>query len=160
MVDPYYVQGMADDGYGDDDAQWDSPSHIEPDTAIEGYERNTATERQREVLHRLAQRGSTGATWVELSQLTGWHHGQSSGCLSVLHKEGRVARLTEVRHRCSVYVLTMHVEGRDTLAPRSAKTALAERQVETLRRILGQADERGLDAIPVDILRKIMEAKR
>jgi hypothetical protein len=42
------------------------------------------------------------------------HHGQASGALSVLHKEGRIARLTERRNRCAVYVLPEYVQGRET----------------------------------------------
>lgn len=55
-----------------------------------------------------------GITWQELAALEGWHHGQASGVLSVLHKVGRVARLTERRNRCAVYVLPEYVNGRET----------------------------------------------
>jgi len=55
-----------------------------------------------------------GLTWKELSLHTGWHHGTASGVLSVLHKAGRIARLTEKRERCRVYVLPEFVVGRET----------------------------------------------
>ncbi len=55
-----------------------------------------------------------GLTWKELGTLTEWHHGQASGVLSNLHKVDKIARLTEKRNRCYVYVLPEHVNGRDT----------------------------------------------
>ena len=55
-----------------------------------------------------------GMTWKELADITGWHHGTASGALSVLHKAGRIARLTEKRNKCRVYVLPEYVNGRDT----------------------------------------------
>lgn len=73
------------------------------------------TERQRVVLVLLNARGSLGATWRELAQVEGWHHGQASGALSTLHKTGHIARLaTERRERCSVYVLPEFVGERET----------------------------------------------
>jgi hypothetical protein len=69
-------------------------------------------------LHRVGERG---LTWKELSAVTGWHHGTSSGVLSVLHKTGRIARLTMVRNRCKVYVLPEFAAGRDT--ERTGKTS-------------------------------------
>lgn len=44
--------------------------------------------------------------------MTDLHHGQASSVLSVLHKEGRLARLTEKRERCAVYVLPEYVGDR------------------------------------------------
>lgn len=55
-----------------------------------------------------------GLTWKELARLAGWHHGQASGVLSVLHKEGRIARLTDRRERSFAYVLPEYVDGRET----------------------------------------------
>lgn len=85
----------------------------------------TTSERQRRVLSDLAERHDIyipvgwvgqhkGLTWKELARITGWHHGQASGALSVLHKEGLIARLTERRDRCFVYVLPEHVGDRET----------------------------------------------
>jgi hypothetical protein len=88
----------------------------------------TTTERQQAVLRLLRERnvyadtpgnpvwtgGIGGLTWKELGVLAGMHHGQASGALSVLHKEGRIARLTERRNRCAVYVLPEYVQGRET----------------------------------------------
>jgi len=55
-----------------------------------------------------------GGTWKEIADASGYHHGTVSGALSVLHKEGRIARLTERRDRCRVYVHPEYVNGRDT----------------------------------------------
>jgi hypothetical protein len=61
----------------------------------------------------LIDAGRDGLTWKELSQLQGWHHGQASGVLSVLHKVGVIVRLKETRDRCKVYVDKDEVHGRD-----------------------------------------------
>lgn len=74
-----------------------------------------------------------GLTWKELAWLHGWHHGQASGVLSVLHKTGRIARLTERRNRCAVYVLPEYVHGRET-APHGGKRR-EPRQVSTAEEI-------------------------
>lgn len=74
----------------------------------------TTSERQATVIRYLAAMGSSGVTVAELRQYTGWHHGQASGVLSVLHKESVIARLSESRQRCKVYVLPENVNGRDT----------------------------------------------
>lgn len=57
---------------------------------------------------------SHGATWKELAEASRLHHGTISGALSVLHKEGKIARLTERRNRCRVYVHPAYVNERDT----------------------------------------------
>lgn len=63
-----------------------------------------------------AAAGPTGLTWKEFDAAAGWgHHGRSTAALSAAHKNGRLARLTERRDRCSVYVLTEHLNGRDTI---------------------------------------------
>ncbi len=72
-----------------------------------------ASKRQRYVLIMAARAQERGITVAELRD-TNLHHGRISGALSVLHKEGRLARLTEVRDRCKVYVLPWYVKGRTT----------------------------------------------
>lgn len=57
---------------------------------------------------------TNGGTWKEIADASGWHHGTVSGALSVLHKEGKIARLTERRNRCRVYVHPAYVNERDT----------------------------------------------
>jgi hypothetical protein len=72
------------------------------------------TARQMETLRLLGDAGVTGMTWTEMASITGEHHGQVTGALSTLHKKGHIARLSESRQRCKVYVLPEHVNGRDT----------------------------------------------
>lgn len=92
--------------------------HSGSDTSRERAERDDRSgvtgKRQRQVLARLAAVGAYGQTWKDLADLYGWHHGQASGVLSVLHKTGHVERLTARRDRCHVYVLPAHVHGLPT----------------------------------------------
>lgn len=74
----------------------------------------TTSDAQRKALESLAWRCSEGVTWRELADEYGWHHGTASGVLSVLHKEGFIARLSTSRQRCKVYVLPRWVDGRET----------------------------------------------
>lgn len=95
------------------------------DRARADDEAGTTTVRQRLALRVLDHRGPDGATWAELANVYGWHHGQASGVLSVLHKSGLVARLTERRQRSAVYVLPQHVADRPTQPHGSASHANA-----------------------------------
>lgn len=83
------------------------------DRAVTADREGTTGARQRQTLAHLARAGERGCTWQELAAATGWHHGTASGVLSVLHKEGRIARLAESRNRCRVYVLDTYAEGRE-----------------------------------------------
>jgi hypothetical protein len=115
------------------------------DTSRERAERDDRSgrtqHRQRQVLDLLAQRGTVGLTYKELCGFTDWHHGQASGALSVLHKEGRIARLVEQRDRCHVYVLNEYVGDRDTQPHGGGRTAreapgalaVAERKLAAIR---------------------------
>ena len=89
-------------------------SEASHDRVIEDDADGTTSKRQKQTLLSLGAAGVNGLTWKELSEITGWHHGQSSGCLSVLHLEGMVARLKDRRNRCSIYVLPAFVTGRKT----------------------------------------------
>jgi hypothetical protein len=87
------------------------------DTSRERAERNdadgTTGKNQKRTLQWLARCGREGVTWQELADVYEWHHGVASGVLSVLHKSGDIARLSERRNRCAVYVLPQFVDGRD-----------------------------------------------
>lgn len=87
----------------------------------------TTSQRQQKVLHALYESGIAGLTWKDLSDQLGWHHGQASGALSVLHKSGHIERLSERRNRCSIYVLSKYVNGRDTERHGSRSVDLALR---------------------------------
>lgn len=70
--------------------------------------------RQAITLGLLRRAGIDGLTWRDLSEQTGWHHGTASGALSVLHKDGQIARLSERRDKCQIYVSRENVLGRPT----------------------------------------------
>jgi DNA-binding MarR family transcriptional regulator len=74
----------------------------------------TTGQNQKRTLSLLLFSRDEGLTWKELSDKTGWHHGTASGALSVLHKAGLIARLTERRLKCAVYVAPAFVNGRET----------------------------------------------
>ena len=97
-------------------------------------------DRQQSVLMFLAGRRDRGATWKELSDDTGWHHGTASGTLSVLHKTERISRLTETRDRCKVYVLPDWVNGRATEPHRGNMTRRASNPREAVMLTERQAD--------------------
>ena len=67
---------------------------------VSGREQN----RQEQALSLLKNAGELGLTWKEMSTQTGWHHGTTSGILSVLHQSGAVIRLYSSRNRCKIYV--------------------------------------------------------
>lgn len=83
----------------------------------------TTSERQRDVLVVLGARGYWGVTVSELREHTNWHHGKASSALTALHIGGKIARLTEVRNRCKVYVLPQHVGDREVEQPRRNRSA-------------------------------------
>lgn len=77
--------------------------------------KGTASKRQRFILILAGRAKEKGITVAELRDST-LHHGRVSGALSVLHKVGKLARLTETRGRCKVYVLPEYVNDRPTEA--------------------------------------------
>ena len=82
--------------------------------AVNADKSGETSKRQREAIAALDRAYLTGLTWKELSALAGLHHGQASGVLSVLHKANKIARLTETRDKCRVYVHLDHVGDRET----------------------------------------------
>lgn len=92
---------------------WSGTDTSEDRARLADTDGTTRTNQAVAVKH-LARLGAVGLTWKDLATATGWHHGTASGTLSVLHKEGVIARLTERRMRCKVYVLPEWVMGRDT----------------------------------------------
>lgn len=74
----------------------------------------TTSERQRRVLSMVKSWGHNGVTVKEVRETLNLHHGQASSALSVLHKVGLLARLSDKRDRCHVYVLPDNVDGRKT----------------------------------------------
>lgn len=92
-----------------------SGSDTSHNRAVEADQNGTTRLRQREAVNHVSHQGERGLTWRELSEITNWHHGTSSGALSVLHKEGIIARLKETRNRCAVYVAIEYINGRPTV---------------------------------------------
>lgn len=84
----------------------------------------TTTRRQSAVIRFLAEKGALGATWKDVATTLHWHHGQASGALSVLHKEGKIVRLVDRRNRCAVYVLPQHQMDRKS-SPHGRKVSAA-----------------------------------
>ena len=74
----------------------------------------TTGKRQKEALMYLWMQHEAGATWKEVADALGLHHGSASGVLSVLHFGGHIERLAETRNRCKVYVIPEYVAGRKT----------------------------------------------
>lgn len=67
-----------------------------------------------------AQDNYIGYTVEEVRRLTGYHHGQASGSLSILDQKGVLSRLYDKRGDYSVYVLTGKEGGR-AIVPRKGK---------------------------------------
>jgi hypothetical protein len=128
-------------------------------------------ERQRTVLNLLAEAKTIGITWLELSQKTGWHHGQTS-VLSDLHKAGLISRLAGgKRARSSVYVLPEYVNGKPTAEyngrkvvvegekPRTVPALSVEQDelVEKLRDVLPQYKDRGVIPLRVPTVQELLD---
>ena len=127
-------------------------SETSKDRAVSEAISGTASKRQRFILI-LAQRAKERGITVADVRDANLHHGRVSGALSVLHKVGKLARLTETRDKCKVYVLPEYVNGRPTephgvVHKADKETVNAAAIVEAhLRR--GQ-DERALFDLPPD----------
>jgi hypothetical protein len=95
----------------------------------------TRSMRHKKIAKQLEWAGRRGATWKELGERLGLHHGQISGALSNMHKNGEVFSLVEQRDRCHPYV---HVMFRDSYLSEQrydepAKTASATKDEEIER---------------------------
>lgn len=73
-----------------------------------------SAENARVCVSMLALHTAHGCTAFEIEEALDKRGGAISGCLSTLHKQGKVARLTEKRLGRKVYVLPEYVNGRDT----------------------------------------------
>jgi hypothetical protein len=58
-----------------------------------------------------------GMTWRDVAKVNSMNHGQASGLLSRLHQRNLIARLSEVREGCKVYVALEWVQDRPTERP-------------------------------------------
>ena len=95
----YAMQNLVYDGR--------SGSVLASDTSRERAEledsNGTTANRANDVLETLKLRRD-GLTWFELAALLNLHHGQASGCLSMLHKGAQVFALRKKRGKCHPYV--------------------------------------------------------
>ena len=98
-----------------------SGSDTSKDRAVTEDADGTTTDRQQLIILNLMKAKEQGLTWHEVGDLNGWHHGQASGGLSVLHKVGIIARLKERRNKSAVYVLPDYINGRE-VSERKVKT--------------------------------------
>jgi len=89
-------------------------SDASQERAVADQKTGKARQHRAQTIDALSEAADHGLTYRELGDLFGWHHGQSSSVLSVLHKERRIARLQDQRNRCHIYVLHLYVQGRQT----------------------------------------------
>lgn len=99
-----------------------------------GYRDQRLQSRLFDHLDRLA---FTGATSKELAlhfnPHTQAHHGDISGALALLHRGLKIARLSEKRDGCKVYVHPDYIDGRQCEA--QGRGGLPKEQIERLERI-------------------------
>jgi len=91
-----------------------SGTNTSKDRAFDSDSTGKTKRSQIDALKAINNLGTFGITWKELSEITRWHHGLSSGVLSILHKEGIISRLLEKRGKCRIYVANHKVDGRET----------------------------------------------
>jgi hypothetical protein len=91
--------------------------------------------RQRRVRDFVYDHGIFGATWHEVSDALGMHHGSASAALSNLHRGGHLVRLNISRYRSRVYVHPDFVGGRTAEPPgQNSTTTLLDQMAELLAR--------------------------
>jgi hypothetical protein len=67
-------------------------------------ELGVTSERRKQIRQLLVHQYTYGATWSELADETGLHHGQVSSVLTRLHEAGHIFQLRETRNNCHPYV--------------------------------------------------------
>ncbi len=70
---------------------------------------------QHSTLEALRRAGERGIIYTELVELLNEPANVANPALSVLHKEGIIAKLAEKRDTCGIYVLPEHINGRATV---------------------------------------------
>jgi hypothetical protein len=113
------------------------------------------SKRQKAILDLLSQMGTVGATWKEVADQLGLHHGQASGALSTLHGAGLVFALKSTRNNCQPYVHAkfranyLDASRNDSPATTKAgrKRASLERLHETVSIWLAHPTEANLEAM-------------
>lgn len=96
-------------------------------------ESGETTKRQQAVINELRSAGAYGAIWRDIALALGLHHGQASAALSVLHREGVIARLNEKRNKCSIYVLPEFVNGRSVSDSAKTQASINANAIKAIR---------------------------
>ena len=91
--------------------------------------------RQKAVMRELRSAGTFGANWRDIALALGIHHGQASAALSVLHREGLIARLEDKRAKCSIYVLPEFVNGRETADAMKTQASINANAIKAIRKL-------------------------
>lgn len=156
---------MSKFGYGD------TGGYVARDTsmnrAIDEASSGQLSARLNAILGVLRQSGTQGMTWKEVAERLDLHHGQASGALSNLHKNGQVVMLKAMRSRCHPYVLAGlrdHLpEGGFWDEPVKTKTTehleLADALASALKDyFLGVEDDSRLDDPDLQEVRKALRA--
>lgn len=127
-------------------------SETSKQAAVDAVIHGTASKRQRYVLILAGRAKERGITVAELRDAS-LHHGRVSGALSVLHKVGKLVRLTEVRDRCKVYVLPEYAGDRPVephgVVHKANKEVVAAAAIVEAHLRKGE-DERALFDVPVE----------
>lgn len=118
----------------------------------------TTQARVNAVLEHLKMRRD-GMTWPELAVMLKLHHGQISGCLSMMHKAGLVFALRAKRDRCHPYVHSAyrHVYADSQRIDQPVKTK-ATQEKEALEALLRAVDSL-LDAQTWETIRALRTAR-
>ena len=96
--------------------------------------------RQAMVLSELQDAGTHGATWRDIALALELHHGQASAALSVLHREGIIARLEQRRNKCSIYVLPEFVAGRETADAMKTQASINANAIKAIRALHSEVE--------------------
>lgn len=117
-----------------------SGSETSRERALHQDSDGTFTRREKDALVLLGQCRSFGMTWKDLGFALNLHHGQASGVLSVLHKTNRIARLTERRDKCAIYVLPEFVNNRETSEHGNTKAGSNKSKLDQIRDLHSQTE--------------------
>lgn len=118
------------------------------DRAVREDADGTSGHRQQVILSVLDDAGAIGMTSAEFrdEKYALGHHGNISGALSVLHKEGKIACLKTIRGRCHVYLSLTAAErvDPDALRPFGGKPDGVDSQVDAF--VNGMDAQAAIDA--------------
>jgi hypothetical protein len=156
---------MSKFGYGDTGGYVNRDTSI--DRAVEEASSGVLSARLNAIVRILSDSGVQGMTWKEVADRLGLHHGQASGALSNLHKNGQVVMLKSMRNKCHPYVVAGLVDSfeeneywqKPVRTKSTEKIELADALVEALKAyFLGVEDDSRLDDPDLQEVRKACRA--